>query len=400
MMLIEFNEEEDTNILNSQISQDSALTIYNDYQNKIAIDFPNPTNQFCYKLRSYGYVGQIPINNELILIIKPKVPIQNIFSMLEYAYHLKSIKYLDGITEYESIEDVFEYLASIFAKMVLNRNKKGLYQNYVEKSEPLAFIRGRMDIKSIASALINKSTKIECEYDDLTADLTENIILAWTLNRLLSYHIKRQDVRREIHNAYRAISGRVETIQVEPKDCINRLYNKLNEDYKPIHALCRFFLEHSGPKFEYGNKKSIPFILNMSVLFESFVAEWLKSNLPEDMYIKTQYIANLDNAGIFSFRIDLVLIDKSSGRIRAVLDTKYKRPNAPSESDIAQIIAYSVRMDTKNAFLIYPSNETKNVEFRTGNIDVRSVVFDLSKKPDEAGHEFLQMLIKSLKVDY
>ena len=71
-------------------------------------------------------------------------------------------------------------------------------------------------------------------------------------------------------------------------------------------------------------------------------------------YLTPQYHASLDESGTFSFRIDLVLRDVSSDRVLAVLDTKYKRNHDPEESDIQQIVAYSVRMNTKNAFLIYP----------------------------------------------
>jgi 5-methylcytosine-specific restriction enzyme subunit McrC len=393
MISFEFNEEEDFKIPSNQLSQESALTIYNDFKNKISIDFPNPINQNCYVIRSNGYIGQVPINDEFLLIIKPKVPIQNIFSMLEYAYNLKSIQFLDGITGYDSVEDIFEYLASIFAKMVIKRNKKGLYQSYIEKSEHLPYIKGRLNVKSTASALINKSIKIECEYDELTADLIENKIIAWTLYRLLSYDIKRQDVRLEIRHAYRAISGRVETTQIEIKDCVNQLYNKLNEDYKPMHALCRFFLEHSGPLQNRGEHEYVPFILNMPILFESFVAEWLKINIPDGWDIEKQYNIELDENREYSFKIDLVIFEKSSHRVLAVLDTKYKRTTRPLINDIHEIVSYAVRMNTESAILIYPSLNTKANSIPVGDkVKVYCITFDLNKDLKEAGDLFLKSI--------
>ena len=393
MISFEFNEEEDFKIPSNQLSQESALTIYNDFKNKISIDFPNPINQNCYVIRSNGYIGQVPINDEFLLIIKPKVPIQNIFSRLEYAYNLKSIQFLDGITGYDSVEDVFEYLASIFAKMVIKRNKKGLYQSYIEKSEHLPYIKGRLNVKSTASALINKSIKIECEYDELTADLIENKIIAWTLYRLLSYDIKRQDVRLEIRHAYRAISGRVETTQIEIKDCVNQLYNKLNEDYKPMHALCRFFLEHSGPLQNRGEHEYVPFILNMPILFESFVAEWLKINIPDGWDIEKQYNIELDENREYSFKIDLVIFEKSSHRVLAVLDTKYKRTTRPLINDIHEIVSYAVRMNTESAILIYPSLNTKANSIPVGDkVKVYCITFDLNKDLKEAGDLFLKSI--------
>ena len=55
--------------------------------------------------------------------------------------------------------------------------------------------------------------------------------------------------------------------------CIrDRLYHRLNQDYQPMHGLCRFFLEHSGPTHQDGDSAMIPFVVHMPALFEKFVA--------------------------------------------------------------------------------------------------------------------------------
>jgi 5-methylcytosine-specific restriction enzyme subunit McrC len=49
-------------------------------------------NGFTYGLRSRGWVGQIPIGDDLLVRISPKVPIDNLFRMLEVAYNLRSFR--------------------------------------------------------------------------------------------------------------------------------------------------------------------------------------------------------------------------------------------------------------------------------------------------------------------
>jgi hypothetical protein len=78
------------------------------------------------------------------------------------------------------------------------------------------------------------------------------------------------------------------------------------------------------------------------------------------------------------------------------MDTKYKRHNQPEEADIQQIVAYAVRMNTKNAFLIYPSKITKPVTLHVGDVTVRSLTFDISNEPDEGGRLFLEKLTEIL----
>ena len=45
--------------------------------------------------------------------------------------------------------------------------------------------------------------------------------------------------------------------------CVGRTYNRLNADYEPMHALCRFFLENSGPAHARGDRSMLPFLVNM-----------------------------------------------------------------------------------------------------------------------------------------
>jgi len=135
----------------------------------------------------------------------------------------------------------------------------------------------------------------------------------------------------------------------------------------------------------------------MPILFESFVAKWLHANLPAGIVLETQYKADLDEDGMFVFRIDLVLIDVASDRVLAVLDTKYKRKERPDVADIQQIVAYAVRMNTQKAILIYPSTDTQLVNLTVGEVNLCSLIFDIGVDPDEAGRSFLEKLMAVVK---
>jgi len=163
-----------------------------------------------------------------------------------------------------------------------------------------------------------------------------------------------------------------------------------------MHGLCRFFLEQGGPGIFAGEYDFIPFILYMPELFESFISEWLKVHLPSAYHLQKQYQAALDSTGNFNFIIDLVISDPKTKIVLCVLDTKYKRRSKPGPSDIQQIVAYAVRMNTKNAFLIYPSTRTESFDLRVGEIRVRGLTFDIEQQLDSAGHTFLQELLTQI----
>jgi 5-methylcytosine-specific restriction enzyme subunit McrC len=390
--VIELEEYQEKRLPESQLSADVAMELYHRCSNWLDIEFPTAVNDRCYVLRPRDFVGHFPVSKDLLLRVSPKVPIGNLFRMLEYAYNLKSFQFLQGETACDSLDDLFERLASILAKRVLDRLRRGLFRDYIDNKEHLPYVRGRICVLPSVRAGMRGSTRLVCDYQDHTADLEDNQILVATLYRLPRVGIKRPDVRRQVRHAYRGLVGAVEVRPVCGADCVNRTYHRLNEDYKPMHALCRFFLDACGPDEGGGDREFIPYSLRMSQLFELFVANWLSENLPSHLHIEPHCNAGTDERGRFIFDIDLVLRDARTGDAIAVLDTKYKRDSRPGTSDVQQVVAYATTLRTDRAFLIYPSTETRSEEFAAGDVRVRSLTFDVSGAPDRSGSGFLASL--------
>jgi 5-methylcytosine-specific restriction enzyme subunit McrC len=164
---------------------------------------------------------------------------------------------------------------------------------------------------------------------------------------------------------------------------VNRLYHRLNDDYSPMHGLCRFILEQTGPSIHPGDRTFIPFELDMRKLFESFVAEWLHANAPPGMTVRCQHNATLDSNLEMRIHIDIVLCEEHSQRPIAVLDTKYKATEQPSEGELW----------VGHAMLVYPSMLTSPLRMLHGkNILLESLVFDIAASLDVAGAAFLNAL--------
>ena len=303
---------------------------------------------------------------------------------------------LEGETNVSTIEDLFERVAFILARRVLDRARKGLYQAYLSERDDLTFVRGRIDLRESLKRSLHGSAYLHCEFQHLTHDLEDNQILLWTLHQTSRASLRRPEVVRAVRQAHRVLSGTVSLSEKGAEDCINRFYHRLNEDYHPLHGLCRLLLEHLGPDIEQGEHIFMPFRLNMPQLFEAFVAEWLRLRAPENWLVTVQHEAKLKANAELTFRIDLILADKRSGRAFAVLDTKYKSADVPSEADIQQVVAYAVEIGVKQAFLLYPHSRSSPIHVRVGDIDVRSLAFDISRNLDEAGFECLRQIISIL----
>ncbi|MFB2833882.1 McrC family protein [Floridanema evergladense] len=364
--------------------------LWEKYRKEVEVEFPSRKTDGQWQIKSKGWVGYIPLTPEIILYLKPKVKVSNIFEMWEYAYNLNSFQILEGEINCQTIEGFYSRIANVLAKRIIDRERQGLYRAYVPKTDYLTFVRGRIDIQNA----IQKpwSIKLKCHYDEQTVDIEDNQILAWTLDIIIhnSLWTEQVPVPPSVRQAYHALQGLVTIKEFQPEDCIGRNYNYLNQDYQLLHSLCRFFLEGAGPSHEKGDRTMLPFLIDMAKLYELFVAEWLKENLPSHLFLKFQEQVKISDR--ISFKTDIALYEKSTENPRYILDTKYKTPDSPAPNDVAQVIAYAVSKQCQEVILVYPTSLTYLLDETIGNIRVRSLTFSLNSNLEEAGTTFLKEL--------
>ena len=390
--LLELTEYQPLELEAGALEASEAELIWRQYGSKVAVEEPGFKNDHRWRLVSLGWVGHLPVSPELGLSLRPKVPLGNVFRMLEYAYQTKLVLF-DGSQQCESMREFYERLASVLAKRVLDRARRGLYRSYLEWDERLACVRGRIDVGRALGRPWDPS--LRCRFEEHTADIEENQILLTTLGVIARGGLCSDRVLPTVRSAYRAVSGVATERPLGPAACLRRLYNRLNDDYQPMHALCRFFLEQAGPTVAAGEHSMIPFTVSMPQLFERFVAEWLRAHLPKGLGVKAQYSVRFTGADEFRMSIDLLVEDRRTGEPLWVLDTKYKTPERPSESDIQQVIAYAAHRNCRAAGLVYPKalNHPIDGHFGDSGIRVRSLTFDLGEDLEANGQRFLGELI-------
>lgn len=388
--IIELPEYDPRSFTKEEITEDLARELHRLFGSQVAVEPPSFLNNNSWRLTSQGWVGYIPLTDDFHISLVPKVPIRNLFGMLEYAYRL-AFEILEGLADSEAIAELYERLALILAKRVLDRVRRGLYRSYVGEIENLPYVRGRIDV--LAHVRTPTRVLLPCHFEDHTADLEENQILLWTLTRILESGICTERSLSHIRQARRALQGFATTCSFSPEKCVDRLYNRLNQDYKPLHALCRFFLEHTGPTHRTGARRMLPVLVDMERLFELFVVEWLKRHIPARYSVRGQETVHFQMGATVSINIDITIDDMSTGRTLAVLDTKYKAPEQPAPSDIQQVVAYAEAKSCQRAVLIYPTPLARPISGLWGkDIQVQSLVFRLDDELDQGGKEFLDSL--------
>lgn len=303
---------------------------------RIAVEFPSPKTDGLWVLINQGWAGLVPLGRERALALQPKVPVSNVFRMLEYAYRLDVFRGPEDVLGAGTMQEVYESLARVLARRVRDRARKGLHRMYVRREERLGVVRGRLDLHRLVNR--RPDPRLHCLFEEHTVDHPDNQILWDALDRVLRSGICREEARREVRGAHRLLRGAVSQRTFEERDTLGRPYDRLNHDYRGLHALARFFIAHSGPTHRIGEAGMTPFLIDMAGLFERFVARWLEEHLPWGLEVEDQESGFYDPEEEIGYRIDIVLYGPL-GRPLAVLDTKYKRDPVPASADVAQVVS-------------------------------------------------------------
>ncbi len=93
------------------------------------------------------------------------------------------------------------------------------------------------------------------------------------------------------------------------------------------------------------------------------------------------------------FRIDLLISEPGKSNALAVVDTKYKAPDAPSTDDVAQVVAYAEAKGCHEAALVYPTRLLRPLNTMVGEIRVRTLTFSLDGDLEQNGASFVRELL-------
>ena len=203
--------------------------------------------------------------------------IQNVYYMLTYAFReLNQNNYED--IKGEKFENIFDLLGEILYKATAYQLKQGLHKEYVNYSDALTTVKGKIDVMESIALRRRHNLKIQCEFDEFSEDNLYNRIIKTTLDILLRIKDIRGDRRKKIKNLLFFFSdiSECDLKNIRWKD-IKYDHNSCN--YRMIHWLCYFIAKRLllttavGP---YSLRHFQDQDEDMSHLFEKFVLNYYR----------------------------------------------------------------------------------------------------------------------------
>ena len=107
------------------------------------------------------------------------IPIRNTYYMLAYAFQvLRQQGYRDIATE--EFASTAELLAEILIRGVRSQLKRGLGRSYVDVTEPLSSLRGKIEVTESLKTRSILRRQLVCSYDEFSLDTQMNQIIKAT----------------------------------------------------------------------------------------------------------------------------------------------------------------------------------------------------------------------------
>lgn len=260
------------------------------------------------------------------------IRIQNIYHMLAYAFQiLREQGYAScGTEEFENTADL---LSAILVKGVSVQIKRGLGRTYIEQTEPLSCLRGKIDVtESIKQQTIIKQQLI-CTYDEFSVDSYMNRILKTTMELLLRHDIPKSR-KKELRNLLLYFKD-VGTLDIHSINW-NFRFNRNNQSYQMLMSICYLVIKGLLQTTADGTVKLMQFLdeQRMCRLYEKFILEYYRKHYPQIKTAASQIGWALDDgisAMLPTMQSDIML---TFGNKTLIIDAKYYGRTMQTQYDV------------------------------------------------------------------
>lgn len=358
------------------------------------------------RLQAGGWVGRIPLNEWMVLDVKPRTPIVNLARILrvgEYAPRLLEA----ANRNYEVEPGHLPSIRGIYARALIEAmnpvEAHGVLREYRHHQRQTEAPRGRIVMGSSLTqrAALGGSRVVEASWFERSVDNLANRIIKYAIWSLAlgfkSDGVSRKGDRaliRDLNRVFQMLEGvaldrSILSLVAQDPNIEKTVVVPTTRPYytDPLRLAITVIRELALVLDRIGNSVRLPpLVVGMDIAFENYLRSLLLES--EDQLLGVSVIDGngpgakllFDELPSETANPDIVLGDKHLGgtRVRAVADVKYKpsrRGSRPARVDLNQVISYGVTYRAEKVLVIQPlSGQGEGGLVQLGKID-RLLVF-------------------------
>lgn len=274
------------------------------------------------------------------------IRIRNVFHMLAYAFSALTEQGYRAVAT-EDFDNAAELCAAILERGVSLQLKRGLGQEYVNRTEARSSLRGAIKVTESVKSQAIWRRQLVCSYDEFSVDTTMNRVIKATVALLVRSDISR--ARKKSLKKLMVYFANVREIDLHTVDW-NMRYDRNNRTYRMLMAVCWLVVKGLLQTQSDGSVRMMDFFdeQRMSRLYEKFILEYFRREHPRLRASASFVEWALDDGmseGLPAMRSDITL--SAGGRV-LIIDAKYYKSMMQSNFDkrtvhsgnLYQIFAY------------------------------------------------------------
>ncbi|AFQ49460.1 5-methylcytosine restriction system specificity protein McrC [Burkholderia cepacia] len=333
-----------------------------------------------------GYVGIIPVNDRLVLDVRPKVPLDNLERIIRLSNHAPYE--LSGLersyaSHNEATAPIEDFLIDSFLDKVDAIHESGMLRAYLRREAEGDFPKGRLNMGRTISLQARGTRKVAFGWSERGIDTPQNRLIKLALLRAIgadsAARSKRRKARLALHLEYLEQVAECEATDILEHRLITDLDTvpDTRDYYRPAMALAKLILQGGGLDFSASGTDVFAnsLLLDLDVAFEGYVRFVLQDlnattanyrvfdgNVAAGEGRKKELLKRTDFPEQIERTIDatpdVVIEMYAPPRLPAniVLDMKYKETKTVAErSDLNQLIAYAASYASDAAVFVFPS---------------------------------------------
>ena len=249
------------------------------------------------------------------------IRVRNVFHMLAYAFSALTEQGYRAVAT-EDFDNAAELCAAILERGVSLQLKRGLGQEYVNRTEARSSLRGTIKVTESVKSQAIWHRQLVCSYDEFSVDTTMNRVIKATVALLVRSDISR--ARKKSLKKLMVYFANVREIDLHTVDW-NMRYDRNNRTYRMLMAVCWLVVKGLLQTQSDGATRMMDFFdeQRMSRLYEKFILEYYRREHPRLRASASFVEWALDDGmseGLPAMRSDITL--SAGGRV-LIIDAKY-----------------------------------------------------------------------------
>ncbi len=316
------------------------------------------------------------------------IPIKNVYYMLSYAFKVLNEQGYKKVAT-EEFDNVADMCAAILIRGVSLQLKRGLGREYINNTEELSTLRGRINISdSIKSRSILKR-QLVCSFDEFSENSYMNRIIKATMLMLL--HIDVEKHRKKEIKKLLIYFDNVETLDIHRINWKIQ-YNRNNQSYRMLIYICYLVVKGLLQTTSDGKTKVMGFLdeQRMCHLYEKFILEYYRKHFPKLSVNASQIPWGLDDGEKDMLPVMQTDIMLSKGNKVLIIDAKYYSHTTQS--------MYNVNtLHSSNLYQIFTYVKNKEYQLKSEPHEVSGML--LYAKTDERVQPNNKYLMSGNKIE-